>query len=101
MVALTGIERVTSLSSSVQLGLTQSFYVWLVRRRRRKQRCGRLASSLGRHLRAGSPLKFCLACMHRGVERRGRGYTNLRYLLLKAQRLAALKTEFLVLPKAA
>jgi transposase len=31
--------------------------------------------------------------------RRGRGYKNLRYLLLKAQRLAALKTEFLVLRK--
>ena len=27
LVALTGIERVTSQSSSVQLGLTQSFYV--------------------------------------------------------------------------
>jgi transposase len=33
--------------------------------------------------------------------RRGRGYKNLRYLLLKAQRLAALKTEFVVLRKAA
>ena len=33
--------------------------------------------------------------------RRWRGYKNLRYLLLKAQRLAALKTEFLVLRKAA
>lgn len=33
--------------------------------------------------------------------RRGRGYKNLYYLLLKAQRLAALKTEFLVLRKAA
>ena len=33
--------------------------------------------------------------------RRGRGYSNLRYLLLKAQRLATLKTEFLVLRKAA
>ena len=33
--------------------------------------------------------------------RRRRGYKNLRYLLLKAQRLAALKTEFLVLRKAA
>jgi transposase len=33
--------------------------------------------------------------------RRGRGYKNLRYLLLKAQRLAALKTEFLVLRKSA
>ena len=33
--------------------------------------------------------------------RRGSGYQNLRYLLLKAQRLAALKTEFLALRKAA
>jgi len=33
--------------------------------------------------------------------RRGRGYKNLRYLLLKAQRMAATKTEFLVLQKAA
>lgn len=33
--------------------------------------------------------------------RRGRGYRNLRYLLLKAQRLAALKTEFVVFRKAA
>lgn len=33
--------------------------------------------------------------------RRGRGYKNLRYLLLKAQRLAATKTEFVVFRKAA
>jgi len=33
--------------------------------------------------------------------RRGRGYTNLRYLLLKAQRMAATKTEFVVFQKAA
>jgi transposase len=33
--------------------------------------------------------------------RRGRGYKNLRYLLLKAQRLATLKAEFLVLRNAA
>jgi transposase len=33
--------------------------------------------------------------------RRGRGYKNLRYLLLKAQRLAATRTQFLVLQKAA
>lgn len=33
--------------------------------------------------------------------RRGRGYRNLRYLLLKAQRLAATKTEFVALRKAA
>ena len=32
---------------------------------------------------------------------RGRGYKNLRYLLLKAQRMAATKTEFIVLKKAA
>jgi transposase len=33
--------------------------------------------------------------------RRGRGYKNLRYLLLEAQRLAATRTQFLVLQKAA
>ena len=33
--------------------------------------------------------------------RRGRGYRDMNYLLLKAQRLAASKTEFLVLQKAA
>jgi transposase len=33
--------------------------------------------------------------------RRGRGYKNFRYLLLKAQRMATLKTEFLVLRKVA
>jgi transposase len=33
--------------------------------------------------------------------RRGRGYRNLRYLLLKAQRLATTKTEFITVRKAA
>jgi transposase len=33
--------------------------------------------------------------------RRGRGYKNLRYLLLKAQRMAVTKTEFIVFRKAA
>jgi transposase len=33
--------------------------------------------------------------------RRGRGYKNLRYLLLKAQRMAAIRTEFVVFKKAA
>jgi transposase len=33
--------------------------------------------------------------------RRGRGYKNFRYLLLKAQRMAATKTEFIVFRKAA
>jgi transposase len=37
----------------------------------------------------------------RALIRRGRGYKNLRYLLLKAQRMATLKAEFLVLQKAA
>ena len=36
----------------------------------------------------------------KSILRRGRGYKNLRYLLLKAQRMAATKTEFLVLRKA-
>ena len=35
------------------------------------------------------------------IIRRGRGYQNLRYLLLKAQRMAATKTEFVVFRKAA
>jgi len=33
--------------------------------------------------------------------RRGRGYKNLRYLLLKAQRMAVTKTEFLAVRKVA
>ena len=33
--------------------------------------------------------------------RRGRGYSNLRYLLLKVQRMAVTKTEFVVFRKAA
>jgi transposase len=33
--------------------------------------------------------------------RRGRGYKNLDYLLLKAQRLAATKTEFVALRRVA
>jgi len=37
----------------------------------------------------------------RTLLRRGRGYKNLHYLLLKAQRMAATKTEFITLRKAA
>jgi hypothetical protein len=33
--------------------------------------------------------------------RRGRGYTNLRYLLLKAQQQAVTKTEFIAFKRAA
>src|SRR5215470_17084177 len=36
----------------------------------------------------------------RALIRRGRGYQNLSYLLLKAQRMAALKTEFVAFQKA-
>jgi transposase len=37
----------------------------------------------------------------KALTRRGRGYKNLRYLLLKAQRMAATKTQFVVFQKAA
>jgi hypothetical protein len=33
----------------------------------------------------------------KALMRRGRGYRNLRYLLLKAQRMATLRSEFIVL----
>ena len=57
-------------------------------------------------------LNYCLTKVPLGVVeaingniktllRRGRGYTNLRYLLLKAQRLAATKVEFVAFEKAA
>lgn len=37
----------------------------------------------------------------KALVRRGRGYTNLRYLLLKAQHMAAAKTDFIAVKKAA
>jgi transposase len=37
----------------------------------------------------------------KAIMRRGRGYRNLRYLLLKAQHMAASRTEFMVLQNAA
>jgi len=57
-------------------------------------------------------LNYCRVKVHFGVVeaingnlktllRRGRGYKNLRYLLLKAQRMAATKIEFVVFRKAA
>ena len=57
-------------------------------------------------------LNYCQIKVPRGVVeaingnikallRRGRGYKNLRYLLLKAQRLAATRTEFVAFSKAA
>lgn len=76
----------------------------------RLQPFNKLAEMLLRHQEG--ILNYCLVPVRFGVVeavngnikallRRGRGYKNLRYLLLKAQRLAALKTEFLVLRKAA
>ena len=37
----------------------------------------------------------------KAILRRGRGYRDIHYLLLKAQRLAATKTEFITFKKAA
>ena len=66
---------------------------------------GDAARSPGRHPELLPPVRFGVVEAINGnikaLLRRGRGYTNLRYLLLKAQKLAALKTEFLVLRKAA
>jgi transposase len=70
----------------------------------------KLAAMLLKHL-AGI-LNYCRTKVRLGVVeaingnikailRRGRGYKNLRYLLLKAQRFAATKTEFIVFRKAA
>lgn len=70
----------------------------------------KLARMLLEHL--GGILNYCRTKVPLGVVeavngnikallRRGRGYKNLRYLLLKAQRLAATRTQFLILQKAA
>jgi len=69
-----------------------------------------LASMLLKHL--DGILNYCRTKVPMGVVeavngniktllRRGRGYRNLRYLLLKAQRMAATRTEFVVFRKAA
>jgi transposase len=70
----------------------------------------KLASMLLEHL--DGILNYCRTKVRFGVVeaingniktllRRGRGYKNLGYLLLKAQRMAVTKTEFIVLQKAA
>jgi transposase len=70
----------------------------------------KLAVMLLRH--QGGILNYCRVKVPFGVVeavngniksllRRGRGYKNLRYLLLKAQRMATLKTEFIPFRKAA
>ena len=70
----------------------------------------KLASMLLKHL--DGILNYCRTKVPLGVVeavngnikmllRRGRGYKNLRYLLLKAQKMAATRTEFVVFRKAA
>ena len=70
----------------------------------------KLADMLLNHLEG--ILNYCLMKVPMGVVeavngniksllRRGRGYSNLRYLLLKVQRMAVTKTEFVVFRKAA
>lgn len=70
----------------------------------------KLASMLLKHLEG--ILNYCRTKVPMGVVeavngnikallRRGRGYKNLRYLLLKAQRMAATRTEFVIFRKAA
>ena len=70
----------------------------------------KLADMLFRHLEG--LLNYCRIKVPFGVVeaingnikallRRGRGYKDLRYLLLKAQRMNALRTEFVVMRKAA
>jgi len=70
----------------------------------------KLPTSLLDHL--GGILNYCRTKVPMGVIeavmgnikallRRGRGYRDMNYLLLKPQRLAATKTEFLVPQKAA
>ena len=70
----------------------------------------RLARMLADHL--DGILNYCRTKVRFGVVeaingniktllRRGRGYKNLAYLLLKAQRMAVTKTKFIVLQKAA
>src|SRR6202050_1074858 len=70
----------------------------------------KLAQMLVDHL--GGILNYCRTKVPMGVVesvngniksllRRGRGYKNLRYLLLKAQRMAATKTEFVAFRKVA
>jgi transposase len=79
-------------------------------RRQRLTPFNRLADTLFRHL--DGLLNYCRFKVPFGVVEainanikslllRGRGYKNLRYLLLKAQRMAALKTEFVVMRKVA
>ncbi len=76
----------------------------------RLQPFAKLAEMLIRHI--DGILNYCRTKVPLGVVeavngnikslmRRGRGYRNLRYLLLKAQKMAAARTEFVVFTKAA
>ena len=72
----------------------------------------KLANMLVKHLLINGILNYCTNKIPLGVVeaingnikailRRGRGYRDIHYLLLKAQRLAATKTEFITFKKAA
>jgi transposase len=84
---------------------------WLAQRRwQRLPAFTKLAAMLVAHLdgilnSCRTPVRFGVVEAINGniqaLLRRGRGYTNLHYLLLKAQRQAATKTEFIGLKKAA
>ena len=76
----------------------------------RLQPFAKLAEMLIRHI--DGILNYCRTKVPLGVVeavngnikslmRRGRGYKNLRYLLLKAQKMAAARAEFVVFTKAA
>jgi transposase len=87
------------------------FQSWLAQLRwQRLPAFQKLAAMLVEHL--DGMLNYCRTPVRFGVVeaingnikaliRRGRGYTNLRYLLLKAQRQAVTKIEFIALKKAA
>ena len=87
------------------------FQSWLAQLRwQRLKAFQRLATMLIEHLdgivnHCRTPVRFGVVEAGNGnikaLIRRGRGYTNLRYLLLKAQRQAVTKTEFIAFKKAA
>lgn len=91
--------------------MVRSLQSWLAQLRwQRLPAVQKLAAMLVDHLEGivnhcRTPVRFGVVEAINGnikaLLRRGRGYTNLRDLLLKAQRQAATKTEFISLKKAA
>ncbi len=96
----------TAVMSTVVLAGLRFEPLWFGRERKKET----LAVMLLDHL--NGILNYCRTKVPLGVVeavngniksllRRGRGYQNLHYLLLKAQRMAATRTEFVVFKKAA